>query len=262
MSSDLGKCLAEYKMSAARYAKIIALMLGSFAVACGMMGGSVFSDDSNIGGRVIMFIFGVLFTLPAVIGVYGLMKSRKNAVRLYERGIAIHNAGTETRFAYDDIAEYSGGSSLIITAKNDAYAESRLDELRAAADLMARLRDEVVVKRLVPDLRKTMADGDLIAFNCGELMGRERADADATEVSGFTVDAAGVKIGETDRQIAWSEIVTWGTEERNSREAQLTLVSTWVFLKTIDQTFRTSVEPLSDREVLLALGKEMSSSKA
>ena len=257
MSADLGKCLAEYKMSAARSAKIIALMLGSLAVACGMMGLSVFSDDSNIGGRVIMFIFGLFFTLPAVLGVYGLMKSRKNALRLHERGIGIHNAGTETLFAYDDIAEYSGGPSLVITTKNDASAEFRLDGARAAGDLMARLRDEVVMKRLVPDLRKTIAGGDLIAFGCGELLGSGRADADATEVSGFTVDAAGVKIGETDRQIAWSEIVTWGTEERNSREAQLTVMSTWVVLKTIDQTFRASIEPLSDREALLALGREM-----
>jgi hypothetical protein len=261
MSADLGKCLAEYKRSAARYAKIIALMLGSFAVACGMMGLGVFSGDSNIGGRVIMFIFGLFFTLPAVLGVYGLMKGRKNAVRLHEHGIAICNEETETLFAYDDIAEYSGGPSLVITAKDDASAEFSLDGAGGAADLMARLRDEIVVKRLVPDLRKTIATGDLIAFGCGELMGPERADADATEVSGFTIDAKGVKLGDSDRQIAWSEIVTWGTEERNSREAQLTLVSTWVFLKTIDQTFRASIEPLSDREALLALGNEMISSK-
>ena len=261
MSADLGDCLAEYKTSAAGYVKIVAIMIGTLATACALMGGGVFSNDSNIGGRVVMFILGLLFTLPAAVGVYGLTKSRKNAVRLHEHGIAIHNAGTGTLFLYDDVAEYSDGSSLVITTKNDASAEFRLDGVGAAADLLARLRDEVVVKRLVPDLRKTIASGDLIAFGCGELIGLQRADAEATDLSGFTIDANAVKLGDSDRQIAWSDIVDCGSTEKVESVGKMMLTSTLVFLKTKTETFQAAIEPLSDREALLALSKEMISSK-
>jgi hypothetical protein len=255
MSADLGQRVAEYKTSASGFVKLFAIMLACFVLACGLIFFSITTNDSNIGGRVVMFIFGLLFLLPGVLGVYGLMKGRKNAVRVHERGIVIHKLGVDNTILFDDVAAYSDGSFLVVATKSDESFDFGLDGLAAAPDLFSRLRDEVVVKRLVPNMRKTIEAGDTLEFDGGEIV--EIAEP-AEDVAGFVVDAKGVTLtDDSKRQLAWSEIVECGSTEKVSSVGKMMLTTTSVFLKTKTETIEAPVDPLSDREAMLVLCNEM-----
>ena len=92
-------------------------MLGSLAVACGFSYVGIFGGDSNIGGRVIMTFFGLLFLLPFGLAVWALARDRGNAIFLHEHGLMMRNAGTESRIRWDDIATYDSGLFLSIGTK-------------------------------------------------------------------------------------------------------------------------------------------------
>jgi hypothetical protein len=255
MSADLGQCVAEYKTSAAGYVKLLAIMLACSAAACGLIFFSITSNDSNIPGRVIMFLFGLLFSLPGVLGVYGLMKGRKNAVRMHERGIVIHKSGVDNAVLFDDVAAYSDGSFLVVVTKNGESFDFGLDGLAAAPDLFSRLRDEVVVKCLVPSLRKTIEAGDTLEFDGGEIADIAQP---AEDVAVFTVDAKGITLStDSKRQLAWHEIVECGSTEKVSSVGKMMLTTTSIFVKTKTETIQAAVDPLSDREAMLMLCNEM-----
>jgi hypothetical protein len=257
MATDLGKCVAEYKTSASGFGKVVAIMFACAVVACGLLYLAILSGDSNIGGRVIMFILGLLFLLPVGLAAHGLTKGRKNAVRVHERGIAVHKAGIDTEVPFDDIASYSTGAFLVIETKAEDVVDFALDGLANVPDLFSRLREEVIVKRLVPGFMNAIAVGEAITFDDDEIDAIAPEERDDTDTGGFVLDAKGVKLVTSERHLAWSDITECGATEKTSSVGKGMLTVSSVFVKTKSETFNAVIEPFSDREAMVAVCKEL-----
>jgi hypothetical protein len=255
---DLGKCLAEYKTSAGGFAKVVIMMLVSFAVAAGLFSVSIGGAHEALGGRIVLFVLGLLFSLPGLLGVYGLSRGRKNALRFHERGIAIHKAGQEKRIAWDEIASYSDGAFLVIETKGGDAIDFGMDGLANASEVVPRLREEVTIRRALQRLRATIRDGKTVEFEgldaeaeTAEPMGR------GVFVTGFTLDAKGIAPSNAKQPIPWAEITACGTAEAKTK-GKVPVATTWVLLRTTSGNYRALIDPVSERDALTALCKELS----
>ena len=243
-NDGLGACVAEYKTSAAGFAKLFVIMLATLAIGGGMIWVSVAGGDSNTGGRVVLFILGLLFLLPTALGVYGLARGRDNAVRIHENGVVIRKGGTDVAVRFDDVGAYDEGAFLWIETENGESIEAGLDGLANARDLFARLREEIVVKRWLRTARQGIADGGVAELGEGD--------------SGIALDAGGVTLSASQRRLAWDDIVACSVKsEVVPVGAKTTRTVSSVFLETKTESFSIESEPLSDRELLLALCNEM-----
>lgn len=74
MSQNLGKCLAEYKTSASGIAKVVFVMLASFAAAAVLVGLSINAGPHDTGGRIVLFLLGLLVSLPGLLCIHGLTR--------------------------------------------------------------------------------------------------------------------------------------------------------------------------------------------
>ena len=146
-STQLGALISEHKISARGILKLVALMLFGLAVGGGLLEVGIFGGNDNIPGRLIISIPGLLFLLIPALGAYGLLRGRRNAIRIHENGLAIHKSGTDTRLLWDDIATYDAGSFLVLATKDEQSFEFGMDGLRAGNEVVAKVHEEVVVKR-------------------------------------------------------------------------------------------------------------------
>jgi hypothetical protein len=241
MSNQLGECLAEYKTSAAGFTKVVVVMLVSFAVAALFFVVAITGGTNDIGGHVVLFVLGVLSSLPGLLCIYGLTRGRDNTLRFHERGISIRKAGRETEIAWDDVASYRDGSFLILETKNGDTFDFGLDGLRASAEVFPRVREEVIVKRAVPRLRAAIRGGTPAEFEAA------------------TLDAHGITLIDQDRRVAWSDVIACTSTTTVERKGKYIVSTTTVSIKTTNETFAFVNDDATDRETLMALCNEMRS---
>ena len=268
----LGKLVSEHKTTSAALFRLAPVMLGSLAVACGFSYVGIFGGDSNIGGRVIMTFFGLLFSLPVGLAVWALARDRGNVIFLHEHGLMMRNAGTESRIRWDDIATYDSGLFLSIGTKKDESFDFGMDSLRAASDVVATLREEVTTKRRVPELLATLRAGKVGAFTNGAQedgapsLNLEPAPSGTVDVAGFVMDADGVTPMATENSnrsedsaehIPWGAITDCRVEEKTLCLGKTMLAVSYVLVATERKTFRAIMSGTSNRDAMLGLCKAM-----
>jgi hypothetical protein len=259
--SGIGKCVAVYGLSGSGYVKLGAIMVVCSAIGGGMIWVGVAGGDSNTGGRIVLTILGLLFLLPVALGAHGLTRGRKNGVRIHDNGVVVYRSGEAFEVPFHAIDAYSDGAYLAITTpQNDEPITVGLEDLANVDDLFRRLREEVVVKRRVPRVLKELAAGKVAEFRSE---GEGSIPETANDVGGYALDADGVTLAAPQRRIAWHEIVDYGSTSRllpGPGKPERTATS--VFLKTQTETFEAAIAPLSERELLLALCKEMKAARS
>jgi len=237
--ANLGKCLAEYKTSAAGFAKVVAIMFGSLGVATMLFALAINGGPHDVGGRVVCAFLGSLFLVPALLCVYGLTRGRNNALRFHERGITIHKAGHDTAILWDDVASYTDGSFLTIETNDEVAIDFGLDGLGARDEILATVREEVVVRRAVPRLRKAIREGTPAEFN------------------GATLDARGITLTDSSRKLPWEDVIECGSITTFPRAGKYTTQTTTVFFKSATERLELVDNEASDRDALVALCNEM-----
>lgn len=236
MSAGLGKCVAEYETSRAGFAKVVAIMLVSFAVAAGLCVASMVGGPGDVGGRVVMFVLGVLSSAPGLLCIYGLTRGRKNAIRFHERGIAVHHAGCDTSIPWDDVASYRGGAFLVVEATSGACVEFGMVGLSGADEIMARLQREVVTLRTLPRWRTALLEGQSI------------------DLHGARFDAAGITLLDGERRVPWSAITACAREEAPvTAYGNAPLVTTRVAIGTANGPLYLAVDDTSEADAIVAL---------
>ncbi len=257
-NKDLGKLVSEHKSTTRGFLKVVGFSLIGLAIASGFLCGAILSDDSNIGGRIIMGIFGLMFLLVPALGVYGLVRGRDNAIRIHENGIAVRKLGVDTSLLWDDIASYDDGSFLIIGTKEGASLEFGMDSLNGAGEILSKLRDEVTTKRAVPRMKATLLEGKAGELESdGETAGT--SENGVTDVLGFTVDVEGITPFDSAELLPWKAVTGCEVEEKTIESGKFTLVIAYVVVSTSSGKFRAIMNNRSNRDAMLGLCKEMMS---
>jgi hypothetical protein len=257
-NKDLGKLVSEHKSTTRGFLKVVGFSLIGLAIASGFLYGAILSGDSNIGGRIIMGIFGLMFLSVPALGVYGLVRGRDNAIRVYENGIAIRKLGTDTTLVWDDIASYDDGSFLIIETKDGASLEFGMSSLGGLSGILSKLRDEVITKRTVPRMKATLLEGKAGEFESDSEM-KSTPENGVTDVLGFTVDVEGITPFDSNDLVPWKQVTSCEVEEKTIASGKFTLVIAYVVISTNSGKFRAIMNNRSNREAMLGLCKEMMS---
>jgi hypothetical protein len=232
----LGARVAQYETSPAGFAKVVAIMLASFACGTSMIAFGASQRHDNLGGSIVVSLLGVLAMTPGALCVYGLTRGRHNALRFHENGIAICKAGQETPIAWDDVVSYTRGPFLVIETQNGDTFDFGMDGIAAPDEIMSRLRDAVVLERIVPKLRTAIVAGEAVV------------------VAGFTVAADGVEPPDIDRRIPWGDVTEClAVKEGRSLTTRLAVDVTSFVVKTAGETVRADIDSDSDADTLRAL---------
>ena len=142
-----------------------------------------------------------------------MTRGRRNALRLYEHGLVVHQAGSDRPVMWDDVESYADGLFLTVETKDGRAIQFGMHGLQRGEEVVSRLRAEIVVRRTLPRLRALVARGQSV-----QLRGLDAAEAQApsngrTYVSTLTLDSAGITPGESAAAIPWGEVLEWGVSE-------------------------------------------------
>jgi hypothetical protein len=211
-----------------------------------------------VGGRIVLFVLGLLVSLPGALCLYGLTRGRTNVLRFHEHGIAISKTGHETRMRWEEIASYDVDAFLIIETRNGETVDFGMDGLASAAEVLPRLREQVTVRRALPLLQAAIREGKTVEFE-GADGAAETADHVDERVfaAGFALDAKGIAPSKV-KPIPWGDVTECGTTQTTTRRGNLPVTTTWIFIETATGNYRAAIEATSEREALTALCTELS----
>jgi hypothetical protein len=256
---DLGHRLSHHRASRAGLAKALAIMFSTALAGAILIGVAVAGGPGDFGGRVILSLLGLLFFLPLGLGTPGLRRNRDNSLGIYERGLVVHEAGVDRSIAWDEVASFTDGSLGILRIETQGGEEvvQTLDSISERQVIFARLRDEVVLRRLVPRLKAALLGGQSVDLGAEGDTGS--SDPEVTQVPGFTLSATGITASDALGPISWSEISACEPAPVSRGAGKLVSTTPGVLIRTRHGAFRTAVESTSEGETLVALCSEMRS---
>ncbi|MGH7296430.1 MAG: hypothetical protein ACRELB_15940, partial [Polyangiaceae bacterium] len=160
--------------------------------------------------------------------------------------LVLHKGRDAFEVPFDAVESYSDGAFLGITTRSDESFDFGLGGVANASDLFRRLREEVVVRRLVPELLREIAAGEVAELRGGEPSGSEEEGDGA----GYTLDAGGITVVASQRRVAWGDVVECGSAQAVSGSGRRARSVRCVVIRTKTDTIQAAVEPASDREAM------------
>jgi hypothetical protein len=241
---------------------ILALICGGIALI--FFTAAILDTQNGLAGEIGFSAIGTLFSLPVIVGVYTLLKSRGALVSLYENGLVYRRAEKELVTTWDEIDSYMQETACRITKKDGEIIEFGLN-IKGADEVAQGIQDETL-KRMLPQVKATILQGSSVQFKGlrpGEkIRFGKTLDEFAAASSGFTVDADAITANDGGNRIAWKDVTDFGIAEEVIARGRMGKHTVNVFFIQDGRTgLRTRFGLLENAHVLLALCGEMVSLK-
>ena len=248
----LGRLVKEYRKSSAYVIKVGVVSLISATVASFFFVGAA-QMTNDLAGGIVLSIVGLLFLLPALFGIYMLIRSRGSSLSLYENGLLYRGGGKVSTTTWDEIDSYIQETACRVTRKDGEVIEFGLN-LEGVDEVAVKIQEETS-NRMIPQMRAALLNGQSIQFKGVKLPVLSNF---ARAFSGFNVDSQGIAAIDGGDRIAWKNVTEFGvTEEqigtRNRANNRIDLF----FIQDGNKTLRTRLGLLENAHVLLAICDEM-----
>jgi len=261
----LGRLIKEHKKSAANVVKVVIVSLISITVASFFfLGAFSRSMSDNLAGKIVLSIVGLMFLLPALFGMYMLIRGRGACLSLYENGLIYRQGGKESTTTWDEVESYIQETACRVTKKDGAVIEFGLN-IKDADEVALRIQEETS-KRMLPQMKAAILKGATVQFK--GLKPAERIplgkalDKFILAFSGFTVDAEGISEIDGGNRIAWKDVTEFGVgEEQIGTQNRARNKIDVLFIQDGKTTIRTRLGLLENAHILLAICDEMVSLK-
>jgi len=254
----LGRLVKEYGKSSSQMVKVIVVSLISAAVAALVFSG-VFSQQmsDNLAGQIVLSILGLVLLLPALFGIYMLIRGRGASLRLHENGLLYRRGGKESSTTWDEIDSYIQETACRITRKDGEVIEFGLNI--TDADQVAVKIQEETSNRMIPRMKAAILSGQTVQFKGLKLPVLSNF---ARAFSGFTVDAEGIAEIDGGDRIAWADVTEFGVaqEQMGTQNRAVNQIDVF-FIQDKNKSFRTRLGLLENAHLLLAICDEMVSLK-
>ena len=261
----LGRLIKEYKQSAGNVVKVVIVSLISGTVASFFFLGAFSAEMSNnLAGKIVLSIVGLVFLLPALFGIYMLVRGRGASLSLYENGLIYRRGAKESATTWDEIESYIQETACRVTKKDGEVIEFGLN-IKDADEVALRIQEETS-KRILPQMKAAILKGASVQFK--GLKPAERVplgkafDNFIRAFSGFTVDADGITEIDGGNRIAWKDVTEFGVAEEQigTRNRAWNKIDV-LFIKDGNTSLRTRLGLLENAHILLAICDEMVSLK-
>jgi len=261
----LGRLLKEYKKSSANIVKVIVVSLISAAVASFFFLGAFSAEMSNnVAGKIVLSIVGLLFLLPALLGIYMLIRGRGASLSLYENGLIYRRGAKESTTTWDEIESYIQETACRVTKKDGEVIEFGLN-IKDADEVALRIQEETS-KRMLPQMKAAILKGASVQFKGLKPADRiplgKALDNFMRAFSGFSVDAEGITEIDEGNRIAWKDVTEFGVaEEQIGTQNRARNKIDVLFIQDGKTTLRTRLGLLENAHIMLAICDEMVSLK-
>ncbi len=248
----LGRLVKEYRKSSANVAKVIIVSLISVAIASFFFLGA-FSMSNDLAGRIVLSIVGLFFLLPALFGVYMLVRGRGATLSLHENGLLYRRGGKESAITWDEIDSYAQETNCRIAKKDGEIIEFGLN-IDGVDEVATKIQEETS-KRMLPRMKAAILNGQSIEFKGVKLPVLSNV---ARAYSGFYVDAEGISTMDGGERIVWQDVTEFGVTEgqigsSNRAHSKIDLF----FIQDQNKSFETRLGLLENAHVLLAICDEL-----
>lgn len=252
-SLRLGTLLRQYRPAPGAARQVLWIALGSACVAALFFCGVASEASSREWGGVVgLSLLGLLFSSPAVLGVYVLFRGRGARVAMHERGFTFHRGKQDSCVLWTEVESYIVATAVRVVTKSAEVVE--LGGGIEGIDEIAQTIADKTLELMLPPLKAVLMSGSNAEFRGWKLGGKFLSSYMGAR-SGFTVDALGITEKDTGRRILWSAVTDYGLVEQTLGTAQLPIRMFRIADAT--QTFTTRADLLSNAHVLVALCGEL-----
>jgi hypothetical protein len=249
----LGALLKQYRPKPGAARQVLWIAFGSACIAALFFCGVASEASSREWGGVVgLSLLGLLFSSPAVLGLYVLFRGRGARVTVHEHGFTFHRGKQDSSVLWNEIESY-----ILATAVRVVTKRGEVVELGGGIEGIDEIAEIIAAKTLalmLPPLKAVLMSGSNAEFRGWKLGGKFLASYMGAR-SGFTVDALGITEKDTGRRILWSAVTDYGVVEQTLGTAQLPI--SMFRIADVTQTFTTRADLLSNAHVLVALCAEL-----
>jgi hypothetical protein len=257
---ELGKVVKEYKLSFIRVRElIIIILIGASFASCFLFGAISDTGSGEMVPRIALSFWGLVFSLPVILGIRELFRLRGVSLSLYENGLVYRRRGAVFSTTWDEIDSYIQGTACRIKKKDGQVIEFGLS-IQGADEVADEIQEETL-QRMLPQVKTAIKKGESVVFKGLQPLEKvplgKPLDKFARAFSGFTVDADGITEMDGGKRIAWKDVTDYGIAQEKMGRMPVDVF----YIKDENTRFRTRYSLLANAHILLALCDEMTGQK-